>query len=201
MCIFRTTDYNQIYSIVNFAGQWMEMPHTGLVIASKYNKVVVNLSNDGRCATSFPLWSSPPQSDSHEIIVIAHVNGNHCIRIDLREGFPLQITHPLWITYKSNIASGWGDKYVSRQNYFREYYYRDPKGFERAMLAVSHRWPVLLHGPAGAGKTALISRYPRHISATRKLYSGNMTRECIKFPTLAKENEQVEEGFRYAHTG
>ncbi|GKA02008.1 retrovirus-related pol polyprotein from transposon TNT 1-94, partial [Tanacetum coccineum] len=26
------------------------------------------------------------------------------------------------------------------------------------MLAVSHRWPVLLHGPAGAGKTALISR-------------------------------------------
>ncbi|GJT55321.1 gag-pol polyprotein [Tanacetum coccineum] len=27
-----------------------------------------------------------------------------------------------------------------------------------AMLAVSQRWPVLLHGPAGAGKTALISR-------------------------------------------
>ncbi|GKC74826.1 hypothetical protein Tco_1120709, partial [Tanacetum coccineum] len=27
---------------------------------------------------------------------------------------------------------------------------------------------------------------PRHISARRKLYSGNMPRECIKFPTLAK---------------
>nr|GEY10080.1 midasin isoform X4 [Tanacetum cinerariifolium] len=72
------------------------------------------------------------------------------------------------------------------------------KGFERAMLAVRQRWHVLLHGPAGAGKTALISstnyalmnpqlgqRCPRHISATRKLYSGNMSKECIKFPTLA----------------
>ncbi|GKD42193.1 hypothetical protein Tco_1266838 [Tanacetum coccineum] len=32
------------------------------------------------------------------------------------------------------------------------------KGFERAMLAVSQRWPVLLHGRVGASKTALISR-------------------------------------------
>lgn len=35
------------------------------------------------------------------------------------------------------------------------------KSFERAMLAVSQRWPLLLHGPAGAGKTALISRLAR----------------------------------------
>lgn len=26
------------------------------------------------------------------------------------------------------------------------------------LLAVSQRWPVLLYGPAGAGKTALISK-------------------------------------------
>lgn len=26
------------------------------------------------------------------------------------------------------------------------------------LMAVSQRWPVLLHGPAGAGKTALINR-------------------------------------------
>ena len=103
---------------------------TGLVIASKYNKVVVNLSNDGGSTTSFPLWSSPPQSDSHEFIVIAHVDGGHYIRVVLREGFPLPLTHPLWITYKSNIASGWENKYVSRQNDFREYNYRAPESYD-----------------------------------------------------------------------
>ncbi|GKA43425.1 hypothetical protein Tco_0736149, partial [Tanacetum coccineum] len=98
--MFGTKDYNNIYNTVNIAGLWMVMPDTGLVIASKYNKVVVSLSNDRGCATSFPLWSSPTQSDSHEIIVIAHVNGNHYIRVDLREGFPLPVTHPRWNTYK-----------------------------------------------------------------------------------------------------
>nr|GEV62059.1 hypothetical protein [Tanacetum cinerariifolium] len=52
-----------------------------------------------------------PQSDSHETIVVAHVNGNHYIRVALWEGFPLPLTHPLWITYKSDIASGWEDKF------------------------------------------------------------------------------------------
>ncbi|KAJ9568543.1 hypothetical protein OSB04_004509 [Centaurea solstitialis] len=32
------------------------------------------------------------------------------------------------------------------------------KSFEMVLLAVSQRWPILLYGPAGAGKTALISR-------------------------------------------
>lgn len=30
------------------------------------------------------------------------------------------------------------------------------KGFEMVSLAVSQRWPVLLYGPAGGGKTSLI---------------------------------------------
>ncbi|GJX71219.1 FAR1-related sequence 5-like protein [Tanacetum coccineum] len=128
--MFGTKDYNNIYNTVNIVGLWMVMPDTGLVIASKYNKVVVSLSNDRGCATSFPLWSSPTQSDSHEIIVIAHVNGNHYIRVDLREGFPLPATHPRWNAYKSDAASGWSDKYVSRQNIFREYYYRDPISYD-----------------------------------------------------------------------
>ena len=64
MWVFGTRGYNQIHSTVNSAGAWMEMPNTGLVIASTYNKVVVSLSNNGS-TTSFPLWSSPPQSDSN----------------------------------------------------------------------------------------------------------------------------------------
>ncbi|PWA39541.1 hypothetical protein CTI12_AA572790 [Artemisia annua] len=78
----------------------------------------------------FPLWSSPSQSDSNEIIVIAHVHGNHYIRVALREGFPLPITHPLWITYRNNVASGWGEKYAGRQNDFSEYYRREPEHYD-----------------------------------------------------------------------
>ncbi|GJR15593.1 retrovirus-related pol polyprotein from transposon TNT 1-94 [Tanacetum coccineum] len=111
--VFGTIGYEKIYSTVKFAGRWMEMPDTGLVIASAYKKVVVNLSDAGGCNTSFPLWSRPLQSDSHETIVVAHVDGNHYIRVALREGFPLPLTHPVWITYRSDIASGWEDKFGS----------------------------------------------------------------------------------------
>jgi midasin len=32
------------------------------------------------------------------------------------------------------------------------------KSYEVALVAVSQRWPVLLYGPVGAGKTALINK-------------------------------------------
>ena len=32
------------------------------------------------------------------------------------------------------------------------------KSFEMVMLAVSQKWPVLLYGPAGTGKSALIHK-------------------------------------------
>ncbi|KAJ4836844.1 hypothetical protein Tsubulata_018473 [Turnera subulata] len=35
------------------------------------------------------------------------------------------------------------------------------RSFEMVLLAVSQKWPVLLYGPAGAGKTALISKLAR----------------------------------------
>ncbi|GKC42115.1 hypothetical protein Tco_1059837 [Tanacetum coccineum] len=65
--IFGTTGYKKIYNTVRFAGKWMEMPNTGLIIASAYNRVVITLANGGNvggCTTTFPLWSSPPQSDA-----------------------------------------------------------------------------------------------------------------------------------------
>nr|GEU78019.1 hypothetical protein [Tanacetum cinerariifolium] len=74
--VFRTIGYEKIYSTVKFVGRWMEMPDTSLVIASVYNKVVVNISEVGGCNTSFPFWSRPPQSDSHETIGGDHGRGS-----------------------------------------------------------------------------------------------------------------------------
>nr|GFA56899.1 late embryogenesis abundant protein, LEA-14 [Tanacetum cinerariifolium] len=81
MFVFAWTD--QFLSFGNHKTSGLEL---GLVIASAYNKVVVNLSDAGGCSTSFPLWSRPPQSESRETIVIAHVDGNRYIRVRLREG-------------------------------------------------------------------------------------------------------------------
>ena len=35
------------------------------------------------------------------------------------------------------------------------------KSYEVALMAVSQKWPVLLYGPVGAGKTALINKLAR----------------------------------------
>ncbi|GJS08175.1 RNA-directed DNA polymerase, eukaryota, reverse transcriptase zinc-binding domain protein [Tanacetum coccineum] len=83
MYAFGSLGFDNIYKTVETAGAWMIMPNTGLVIASAYNRVVILLANGGSVGASaicFPLWSSPPQSQPRENIVIAHVNGNHYIR-------------------------------------------------------------------------------------------------------------------------
>ncbi|GJT86117.1 hypothetical protein Tco_1067834 [Tanacetum coccineum] len=97
--VFGSLRFDNIYKTVETAGAWMIMPNTGLVIASTYNRVVILLANGGSVGASaicFPLWSSPPQSQPRENIVIAHVNGNHYIRVTLScrlvctglDGFP-----------------------------------------------------------------------------------------------------------------
>nr|GEW78801.1 hypothetical protein [Tanacetum cinerariifolium] len=146
--IFGTIGYQKIYSTVKFAGRWMEMPDTGLVIASTYNKVVANLSDAGGCNTSFPLWSRPPQTESHVTIVVAHVDGNHYIRVALREGFPLPLIHPLWITYRSDVASGWKDKfelaeYINTLSWNRPAFYNNgDDDDEDCTIAVTPDFPI-----------------------------------------------------------
>lgn len=44
------------------------------------------------------------------------------------------------------------------------------KGYEMVFLAFSQRWPVLLYGPAGAGKTALISKLAELHGARGRLF-------------------------------
>ena len=48
------------------------------------------------------------------------------------------------------------------------------KSFEMVVLAVSQKWPVLLYGPAGAGKSALINKLA--------LDSGNQGISFFSYP-------------------
>ncbi|XP_077240383.1 midasin-like protein isoform X2 [Tasmannia lanceolata] len=43
------------------------------------------------------------------------------------------------------------------------------RSFEMALLAVSQKWPILLHGPTGSGKTALIRKLA-HVSGNQVLF-------------------------------
>lgn len=47
------------------------------------------------------------------------------------------------------------------------------KSFEVVELAVRQRWPVLLYGPAGAGKTALIGKLA-HSQGSQGMLSSNL---------------------------
>lgn len=43
------------------------------------------------------------------------------------------------------------------------------KSYEVALMAVGQKWPVLLYGPVGAGKTALINKLAQ-IGGKRGIY-------------------------------
>lgn len=45
------------------------------------------------------------------------------------------------------------------------------RSFQMVLLAVSQRWPVLLYGPSGVGKSALISKLARDSGNCGNLHS------------------------------
>nr|XP_043608865.1 uncharacterized protein LOC122580660 [Erigeron canadensis] len=98
--IFNKEDVQSLqYMLNHFEGgfadpqYWMTMLETGLLIASRYNVVVVFLSKDGE-TTCFPLFTSLPSSQPHDICVIGRVNHNHFVRLVLQGDFPVPPTHP-----------------------------------------------------------------------------------------------------------
>ena len=96
---------------------WMIMPDTGLLIASRYNVVVVFLSKEGD-TTCLPLFTSPPSSQPHNICVIARFNGNHFVRLVLQGDFPIPPMHPQWSSYAFDRT--WENPYLHRQNVYNQ---------------------------------------------------------------------------------
>lgn len=99
--------------------KYMIMPLTGLLIASRFNIVLIFLS-ERECALCLPLWSSPPQSQRHTTGAIVLV-GNHYVKVELQDNSPLPPNHPQWFRYKHDPA--WALPYISRQNLYNELLY------------------------------------------------------------------------------
>ncbi|KAL5172984.1 PKS-NRPS hybrid synthetase [Glycine soja] len=61
--------------------KWMDITDMGYVIASRYNVILVSLSQQ-QSITFFPLRSQPPpDSSGHRIIFVGHVFGNHFVQL------------------------------------------------------------------------------------------------------------------------
>jgi len=64
--------------------KWMDITDMGYVIASRYNLILVSLSQQ-QSMTFFPLRSQPlADSSVHHIICIGHVYGNHFVQVHSR---------------------------------------------------------------------------------------------------------------------
>jgi len=64
--------------------KWMDITDMVYVIASRYNVILVSLSQQ-QSITFFPLRSQPPADSSvHRIICIGHIYGNHFVQVHSR---------------------------------------------------------------------------------------------------------------------
>ncbi|KAH1210652.1 hypothetical protein GmHk_15G044912 [Glycine max] len=79
--------------------KWMDITDMVYVIASRYNVILVSLSQQ-QSITFFPLRSQPlADSSVHRIICIGHIYGNHFVQVYLKDCCPLP---PLALLWSSN---------------------------------------------------------------------------------------------------
>ncbi|KAH1205885.1 Protein FAR1-RELATED SEQUENCE 6 [Glycine max] len=98
--------------------KWMDITDMGYVIASRYNVILVSLSQQ-QSMTFFPLRSQPPpDSSGHRIICVGHVFGNHFVQVYLKDHCPLPPPALLWSTNCYSQAKQWTIPYISRMQQY-----------------------------------------------------------------------------------
>ncbi|KAH1225305.1 hypothetical protein GmHk_11G032241 [Glycine max] len=96
----------------------MDITDMGYVIASRYNVILVLLSQQ-QSMTFFPLRSQPPpDSSGHRIICIGHVFGNHFVQVYLKDHCPLPPPALLWSSNCYSQAKQWAIPYISRMQQY-----------------------------------------------------------------------------------
>ncbi|KAH1242408.1 hypothetical protein GmHk_07G019750 [Glycine max] len=98
--------------------KWMDIIDMGYVIASRYNVILISLSQQ-QSFTFFPLRSRPPvDSAAHRIICVSHVFGSHFVQVYLKDRCPLL---PMALLWSSNVyleAKQWPTAYVGRMQQY-----------------------------------------------------------------------------------
>ncbi|KAL5160136.1 putative protein FAR1-RELATED SEQUENCE 10 [Glycine soja] len=98
--------------------KWMDITDMGYVIASRYNAILVSLSQQ-QSMTFFPLRSQPPpDSSGHRIICVGHVFGNHFVQVYLKDHCPLPPPALLWSSNCYSQAKQWAIPYISRMQQY-----------------------------------------------------------------------------------
>ncbi|XP_022004097.1 uncharacterized protein LOC110901593 [Helianthus annuus] len=120
-------EYNRLRRNIDHQGMgyatgdhWMEMPHTGLLIANRFY-VIVHLLSIGGNQTFFHLLLGPNQVRSpHQVVSLVHVYTNHFIHVKLEGDYPMPLPNNLWSMNRSDVAADWEVMYRSRINRYRE---------------------------------------------------------------------------------
>ncbi|KAL5185362.1 putative protein FAR1-RELATED SEQUENCE 10 [Glycine soja] len=103
--------------------KWMDITEMRYVIVSRYNVILVSLSQQ-QSFTFFPLRSQPPPDSSmHHMICVGHVFGNHFVQVYLKDRCPLPPMALLWSINSYPQAKNSGQLHtwnMPRQNNFVE---------------------------------------------------------------------------------
>ncbi|XXG68777.1 hypothetical protein AAC387_Pa06g1786 [Persea americana] len=99
--------------------RWMTMPDMGHLISSYYNVVLVLLSLQ-QCLTFMPLRSSSIPSNSHKVLVVGFVNGNHFVQVFMKPEAPMPPIATNWHRHHHPDADGWQLPFAKSIEKFRE---------------------------------------------------------------------------------
>ena len=113
---------------------WMVMPETSIFLNIGWLYILhclsgmLNFLSNGECSTCFPLWKGPEEFQSHPIITIAHINGNHFVMVILEGDHPMPPILRYWVRHKAPPAVTWETMYMRRLENYRQL---NPRCFEK----------------------------------------------------------------------
>jgi histone-lysine N-methyltransferase SETD2 len=95
--------------------KWLTFPNMGHILATHYNKVVVELTASGEriSETFFPLRGKPPSHPDKNLVCLRLFPG-HFFLVKLKEGCPLPPTCLEWKNHRSEEAAEWEYSFMDR---------------------------------------------------------------------------------------
>jgi histone-lysine N-methyltransferase SETD2 len=115
--------------------KWLTFPDMGHILATHYNRVVVELTEPGAriSETFFPLRGKPPSNPEKNLVCFGLVPG-HFFLVKLKEGCPLPPTCLEWKNHRSEEAAEWEYPFMDRQSTYVDLIAQHMKGKPKKIL-------------------------------------------------------------------